>query len=135
MNLQPVVDHIKAHASFRQIGGAADLAAVEDSAVLDPACFVLPLDEHLDEETEDADGGFARLVKFGTLYVVANRRDPRGGAAQDELHSARVAGETALSTLTPSGAQVPPRWIRGALVKFAQGQVWWMDEFETLSFA
>ncbi len=135
MNLQPVVDHLKAHAAFRQTGGAADLAAVEDSAVLDPACFVVPLDERRDEESEDEDGGFGRQVRFGVLYVVANRRDPRGGAAQDELHAARTAGESALATLMLSGAQVPPAWLRGSLVKFVQGQVWWMDEFEVLLIA
>ena len=35
-----------------------------------------------------------------------------------------------LATLVPAGAQTPPRWLRGSLVKFVQGQVWWMDEFE-----
>lgn len=132
MNLQLVVDHLKMHAAFRQTGGAADLAAVEDAAVLDPAAFVLPLDEQLAEETEDCDGGFGREVKFGVLVVVANRRDPRGGAVQDDLHAARTAVTNALASLVPSGAQVPARWLRGSLMKFVQGQVWWLDEFEVL---
>jgi hypothetical protein len=135
MNMQPIVTHLKAHTSFRQIGGAADMAAVEDSPVLDPACFVVPLDDQRDEDSEDVDGGFGRQVRFGVLYVVANRRDPRGAAAQDELHTARTAGDVALATLTPTGAQSPARWLRGRLVKFAQGQVWWMDEFETFLIA
>ena len=132
MNLQPVVDHLKAHAAFRQTGGAADLAAVEDAAVLDPAAFVLPLGELPDEDTEDTDGNFGRKVQFGVLTVVSNRRDPRGGAAQDALDVARTAVEAALDTLVPEGAQVPPRWLRGSLMKFVQGQVWWLDEFEVL---
>lgn len=132
MNLAPIVTHIKANASFRQTGGAADLAAVEDSAVLDPAAFVLPLNEQMAEDTEDYDGGYGREVKFGVLVVVANRRDPRGGAVQDDLHTARTAVTSALATLVPSGAQVPPRWLRGSLMKFVQGQVWWLDEFEVL---
>jgi hypothetical protein len=105
VNLQPVVAHLDAHTPFRQTGGAADLAAVEDAPVL-------------------------RRVRFGVLAVVANRNDPRGAAAQDALHAARTAVEAALATLTPSGAQTPPRWLRGSLVKFVQGQVWWLDEFE-----
>lgn len=130
MNLQPVVAHLDAHTTFRQTGGAADLAAVEDAPVLDPAAFVVPLGEQIDEETEDCDGGFGRRVQFGVLAVVANRNDPRGAAAQDALHAARTAVEAALATLVPSGAQTPPRWLRGSLVKFVQGQVWWLDEFE-----
>ena len=130
MNLQPVVDHLKAHAAFRQLGGAADLAAIEDAPVHDPAAFVVPLGEQLDEDSEDFDGGFGRRVLFGVLVAVSNRRDPRGGAAQDALAAARASVAGALATLVPSGAQTPPRWLRGSLVKFAQGQVWWMDEFE-----
>jgi hypothetical protein len=57
-------------------------------------------------------------------------RQTGGAAAQDALHTARVAVESALATLVPAGAQTPPRWLRGSLVKFVQGQVWWMDEFE-----
>lgn len=132
MNLLPVVDHIKTHACFRQVGGAADLAAVGDSQVADPACFVLPLFEQLAEDTEDFDGVSDRLVQFGVLVAVSNRRDARGGAAQDDLESARTDALSALAALVPAGAQVPPRWLRGSLVKSAHGQVWWMDEFEVL---
>ena len=130
MNLQPVVTHLDAHTAFRQTGGAADLAAVEDAPVLDPAAFVVPLGEQIAEDMEDFDGVSGRMAQFGVLVVVANRNDPRGAAAQDVLHTARAAVESAIATLVPAGAQTPPRWLRGSLVKFVQGQVWWMDEFE-----
>lgn len=55
-------------------------------------------------------------------------RQTGGAAAQDALHTARVAVESALAHPRPARAQTPPRLCahRGSLVELVQEKVWWM---------
>ncbi len=129
MDINPVVDHLRAGvAGIRQFGAVADLAAADEARLVAPALFVMPVAEQVADD--DFDGDTVLRATFMVVTVVANRRDAAGGAALSDLEAVRLATRGALDSLVLPFAQVPPRFVRGSLLRFSDAALWWGDDFE-----
>ncbi len=114
-----------------QIGGAADLAAIEDSAVTPPAVFLVLLSDQ--PASNPFAGEFVQhvVVRFGAVLVIENLIDHTGTAAGSELTVRRGEVRAALAGWSPHADLGYAQRGAGALLKFADGRMYWMDEYVT----
>lgn len=136
MELAPIVARLEAQLEgFKKIGGAADLEAIGSGVIPSPSCFVVMTRETASDI--DLVGGFEQAisVSFGVVIAVTNRFDATGGAAIDVLDSLRKQIKAALNRWMPdptNGEVV--RFDSGALVRFEDGLLWWLDEYRVLTY-
>lgn len=136
MELAPIVARLENQlTAFKKIGGAADLEAIGNGVVPTPSCYVVMTRETASDI--DLVGGFeqAITVGFGVVIAVANRFDATGGAAIDVLDALRKQIKAALNRWVPdptNGEAV--RFDAGALVRFDDGLLWWLDEYRVLTY-
>ena len=136
MELAPIVARLESQLSgFKKIGGAADLEAIGNGVVPTPSCYVVMTRETASDI--DLVGGYeqAITVGFGVVIAVANRFDATGGAAIDVLDALRKQIKAALNRWVPdptNGEAV--RFDAGALVRFDDGLLWWLDEYRVLTY-
>ena len=137
MNLASVIARLKAQlTAFRQIGGAADLEAVDGAAsVAVPAAFVLPLSERAGQVAHLSGAPQQIDVRFLVVLVISNRRDATGAAALNDLQARRDQVLAALRGWKPTGALAAPMWQGGDVMRFADAQLWWGDEFACTAYA
>lgn len=137
MDLQPVIDHLRATlVGLRQIGGSADLDAAIEGAVATPSAFCLPLGEGA-TGTGMSGVTHQRIThRFAVVHVLSNRRDAQGAAALADLKALRDALKAALVGWVPIAANGEPVWFTaGRLLRLdGDGRLWWADEFEYASF-
>lgn len=130
MNLTPVVARITAECpSFKLVGGAADFGGIEGVPRATPACFILPLAEsgEADEGLDEPDFVQRVRAEFGVVVAVTNvasRAGAEGAAALEDLRAELAA---ALFGWTPGGSLLPLVYVRGDLVEFRPGLLWWQD--------
>lgn len=118
-------------AGWAQVGDAADLAAIDDMPIVPPAVFLVLLSDA--PSTPGALGDFTQRVvgRFGAVIVVSNLADTHGAAASSELVTRRRQVRDALAGWSPSHALGQSVRGPGSLLKFADGLLWWIDEYAT----
>ena len=137
MDLSLIIARLKAELTgLKEIGGSADLDAAIAGAVTMPAAFVVPLVERA--VTSGVLGNTEQTITgtFSVVHVLANRRDGRGAAAMDDLVPRRAALRVALVGWVPDADNGEPVvYTGGRLLRLdGDGQLWWSDEFELISF-
>lgn len=118
--------------SFRQFGGAADLATAQDATVTMPSGYVYPVAETAEGSDTGTEVISQRVTARVAVAIAAkNLRDARGDAALADLAALRQEILSALLGWTPNGEFTPVQFARGQLVKFSNAVLWWQDEFTT----
>ncbi|MFM2056043.1 MAG: hypothetical protein RLY71_428 [Pseudomonadota bacterium] len=132
MDLDPIITRLRAQlANVKSVGGAAELGAALDNTPAVPAVYVVPLaeralpPERLGPHQQQID------QTFGTLLVVANRRDATGAASLVDLKALRGQVRAALMGFVPVPAEGEPcAYVGGRLLKWDDGRLWWSDEWQ-----
>lgn len=140
MELDFVINRLKAPSpvaltGMRQVGTCADAESALTGTVSVPAAFVLPVSE-LGAPSQVTQVTRQRITcRFGVLLCVANRRDNRGDAALGDLASVRAQLRQALVGWAPDPATGEPvQFARGRFFRMEAGRVWWLDEFDFVTF-
>ncbi|MDR2208817.1 MAG: hypothetical protein LBE22_07605 [Azoarcus sp.] len=125
-----------ARGHFRQIGGAAELAAAQRIIKTVPAVWVVPLSESAGSPLWA--GGFRQKKELRVAIVIAaiNVSDGTGAAALTGLALARSIIEEALipddTGWIPEGCSDVMAWAAGQLARIDDnGCLWWQDEYAT----
>lgn len=137
MDLSPIIARLVAATSgFKQIGALADLAAADGVLIVAPAAYVVPLGESPSEDlTVDNPPQQLVIVSFSVILVLANRRDSSGEKALADLQAWRDKIKAALYGWEISSSMHDPILYQGGqLIRFADGVLWWADEFSTRTF-
>jgi hypothetical protein len=118
--------------SLRVVGDAAQFAAVIDQLPDTPAAYVIPLNERAGPN-RFASGAVHQEVEaqFGVVFAVRNVTDGRGAAAAADLSGLRAEVSAALVGWMPAGCSDLVIFAGGELVAFANGCLWWQDEYVT----
>lgn len=131
MDLSLIIARLKAQlVGFKQIGGAAELAAATDGAVTVPAAFVMPLAENAEANAFLSSHEQRITQAFAVVLVTANRRDATGAAALQELAPLRGQVRAALAGWAPDEEGLPVEMTGGRTLSLdGDGRLWWSDEF------
>jgi hypothetical protein len=120
----------------KSIGTVADMDTAIDGAPPTPSAFVMPLaDAAVDADT--LGGTNQRIAQlFGVVHVLANKRDATGTASLNDLTTLRLNLRAALVGWVPDAATGEPVHFRaGRLLRLdGDGRLWWMDEFELITY-
>lgn len=139
--IQQIIDRLRSTVStFRQVAGAADLAAVTNlSDFPTPCAYVLTAREVF----EPAKTGYgtrgqqipvqqASQVQFGVVLVVRNYREQRGAQVTDDLESMLTAERGALMGFIPDiGGARPCQLRQGEIKRYDQSTAMWVDLWQT----
>lgn len=136
MDLRPILMRLKSELNgFKTIGGIADLAAMNQSAVQTPSCYVAPVSESA--EDNGLLGAFEQRVDvvFSVVLVCTNRRDATGAAAMGDLEDLRTQIRNALLAWYPDPAIGEPiAFSGGRLLSFDDGLLSWAEEFRVKTY-
>lgn len=118
--------------SLLVVGDAAQFAAVVDQLPDTPAAYVIPLNERA-SANRFASGAVHQEVdaQLGVVFAVRNVTDARGAAANADLAALRAEVSAALIGWQPDGCSDHVLFAGGELVAFANGCLWWQDEYVT----
>ena len=112
-----------------RVSGAAELAAVRESAQTTPAAWVIPV-------ADDAGGNVLlnavsqRVTeRIGIVFAVRNVRDKRGATAHNALRAIRRAVKNTLIGWLPDPDEAAVVFSRGRLIDFSDRVIWWQDEY------
>jgi hypothetical protein len=137
-SVEPIITRLaelETAGTFRQVGGAGDLAAAYNELKQTPALFVIPARNTggKNELSTDPDVRQKISMNFAVVYGVQHLRDAANRSALDALAPLRTAVFDKLIAWRPSGD--------GDLVLFTAGQLianraqdrtlWWQDVFST----
>lgn len=130
------------------VGGATQLATVEDSVIAFPSIYVYTLNEtggNNDLATMAVEQ--RRQQRIAIAFAVQNKRDAAGDAAMDDLQRLRLAVDDALTEWAPNMVDQVTNWYnylfkpiiqvdpllfsRGNLVMMKDTHFWWQDEYVT----
>lgn len=114
---------------WAQIGGAADLEAIEGGIITPPAAFLVPLGESPTSAPFAGDFTQHVIVKYGAVLVISNQSDARGEAAVSELTLRRREIRDVLVKWSPDPTLGYSQRGPGSLLKFGDGLLYWMDEY------
>lgn len=133
MNLQPVIDRIKAQCTgFKVVGGAAEFDMALQGAPAAPACYVIPQSEDADGSTATSTYVFQTVtVNFGVIYAVRNAKSSAGQEGIADLETLRAAVRTALLGWQVASNTKPITFAGANLLDFQPGLMWWQDGFTT----
>ena len=136
MDLVPVLTRLQTQLTgFKQVGSAADLDAIQNSVAPTPSCYLVPMSES--GEDNALIGGYEQrlTVGFSVIVVSANKRDATGAAASAALEPLRKRIKAALVNWAPEqDIGEPIRFASGSLLRFADGQLWWADEYRVTTY-
>ena len=131
--LSPVIARLQERVpALRLVAGAADFAAIRGAIATHPAAWVLPLGDTPGENSLAA-GGLMQAMEatFGVVLAVRDVSDARGEAGADAVVAIRRDVHAALLGWSPDADAAPIEYGQGRLVAFADGFVWWQEEFVT----
>jgi hypothetical protein len=121
---------------FRLVGGAAEFGTAEDTAPPTPAAFVLTLGEDSNAKPPFTSDSIQRVTRlYGVIQCVRNVRDASGAAATAALKDVRRPMLKQLIGWEPFAGGEPLIFMRGRLLKFQSGLLWWQDDFLTTFFS
>jgi len=72
-------------------------------------------------------------VSFSTVISLRDVGDVQGVKQLDQLDAVRSALRNQLLGWTALGADGPIEFMRGGLIKFENGQLWWNDQWRAAS--
>jgi len=113
-----------------RIAGAADFAKVqENTALLSPCAFVIPLDDSPAESM--AQNAVRQPIDetFGVVVALDNRSDERGQASGIEIHDVRAELWKALLGWRPEKRYNGIAYEGGSLMSIDRARLWWRFEF------
>lgn len=125
---------------FKQVQGAANVKnaiARPISVKNSPLAFVCPIGERPTNNERELDIGQPLqqvLVSFGVVIGVASINDATGDKALETLETVRAQLQTALLGFSPAGDFEPIVLGNSDLVGFADGGLWWLDRFSTITW-
>lgn len=135
MDLIPVLARLTDQVSLcRSIGGAADLAAIDDGLVATPALFLLPARESASDMNFAGDTIQRVNASFFVALAVSNEGSAQGEGALGDLEPFRDQVKGALLGWVPASSFDPVAYVGGALVSFGDATLVWLDEFKTAYF-
>ncbi len=133
MDLHPIALHLKgAVTALADVGLAGDFqTAMQNLRLKAPAAFVLPGPER-GGPNEYINAVSQRVtLRFSVVLAIQNLRDMQGDAAQTDLDPIRTAVLGALLGWQPAAADSPITYGAGRMVKWADGVLWWQDDYDT----
>lgn len=131
-DLEPYVTRLKDQlVGWSNVGGAADLQAIEGGYIKPPGAFIVPMGDMPSDNPLYGEFVQHVLVKFGVVLVVANLADTSGSSALTDLARRRDEVRAALQAWSPDGSFGDAQRGPGALLQFTDGLLWWMDEYRT----
>ncbi len=140
MDLTPILARLEDQlmgqpGGFKKIGGAADLEAIGNGVVPTPACFVVPMRESADDNATFGQFEQRVTVGFSVVLAASNRRDATGAAALAGLEPLRRQIKAAIVGWAPEADfGEPVHFSGGSLLSFADGLLWWADEFRVVTY-
>lgn len=72
------------------------------------------------------------VTAIGVVLAVTNRRSKRGSDNVNEIEHRREQVRSALLGWQPPDAEGPVTYLRGRLLGFGDGTMWWQDEYIVL---
>lgn len=120
-------------AGLKFVGGAAEFsAAAEANPKATPAAFVILLADGAQPSGQSTGGVTQQVaVTLGVVYVVRNVADPAGAGGAADIASLREAGRAALLGWQPVADADPYEFVRGSLLAFRDGHIWWQDVYRS----
>jgi len=132
-SLDPVIARIRllAPATFKKVGGAADLGAALRELKQEPAAFVIPQQDA--PQANALSNAVSQLTRqrFGVVIAISNLRDASGEKAQTELAPIREALFNQLIGWAPDADRDPVNYAGGRLLRLSDRVLWWQDNFDT----
>ncbi len=125
-----LVARLRAEAGIlRDVGGAADLDAIDEQVATVPSAFAIPLAERPTEPPTAAQ--FSQLVDaaVGVVFIVSSASP--AGEDLSELVAVRRAAFTALLGWVPAGCLQGLAYAGGRLIKLSNNLLYWQDDFIT----
>lgn len=136
MDLSLVLARLKTQLTgLKSVGVSADLDAAMEGVVALPAAFVLPLADR--SVTTELTGGLSEQITqaFGVVHGLSNKRDALGAAALNDLKTLRLNLRTALVGWVPDAdTGEPVHYSAGRLLRLDDGRLWWIDEFQLITY-
>lgn len=126
---QLVIDRLRSLDLFMVVGGAAEAAAVKDTAAgAGPAAYVVPL---ANEPTDPRSPGGPQVVvaSIGVLVMVRRNGDAKGGVTMNRLRHLQDRLLDGLLGWQPSEQFGPLWWRGGQLQGFDAAALWWLDSY------
>lgn len=117
--------------SFRDIRGAAELAAAFEQSQFENRAYVVPL------QSRAGGNGLVNAVSqrvevsFAVAFWSRNVSDAQGGGAMDAVTETSESVIAALLGWSPAPEIEPILYAGGRLMRFANNAVLWGDEFTT----
>ncbi len=133
MDLHPIAVQIKSLTpALADIGLAGDFqTAMQNLRLKTPAAFVLPGPERAGPNIYIQAVGQLVTMRFSVVLAIQNLRDMQGDAAQTDLDPIRTAVLAALLGWQPGAADSPITFGGGRMLKWADGVLWWQDDYDT----
>ena len=125
-----LVARLRAEANIlRDVGGAADLDAIDEQVATVPSAFAIPLAERPTEPPTAAQ--FSQLVDaaVGVVFIVSS-----ASAAGEDISEPVVVRRAAFAALlgwTPAGCLQGLAYAGGRLIKLSNNLLYWQDDFVT----
>ena len=117
---------------LQSTGIAANLAAIKRGTIKFPAVFVVPKNRR-GNGNRYMTGAVAqkREVRVQVVMAVRNISGVTGGKAITDIEQLYDLVDGALFGWAPSSAHDPLMLESGQMVKMADGECWWIDEYVT----
>ena len=131
--IRDIIDRLgEGNTRFASISGAADLAAIEDSAIALPAVFVLSVEEVTAENQrfgENAGVLQRHEADIAVVIVIGNVGDVAMGDARNDIETYKKFVRGRLLGYLPSGADEPLTHVSGTVLRARHGTVWFEDKY------
>lgn len=131
MDVQPLVDRLVRPDLLRQVGTAVEYGAALAGSPPAPCIFVIGLGDDGAAEAPVTSGVQLITRRFGIVQCVRNVRDAAGAGAAGDAKSVRRHVLDQLLDWAPGDAFDPLQFVRGRLLDFDAGILWWQDDFVT----
>jgi hypothetical protein len=135
----PVIARIRNQATgFRDVGGAADRAAVQTGTTPMPAAYVMLGDERPTPKAGAGGGSQIQSVTatFGVLIALRDYRvSGRGATVFDPLNTLIAAVRGAMLGWSPDAYHTGTEMAGARLQSYDASVLWWLETYRTTYFA
>lgn len=131
MSVDALVERLANPTLLRQVGGAVEYGAALAGSPPAPCIFVLVAGEDGATDSPNTSGIQPVTRRYGVVQCVRNVRDAAGAAASGDLRAVRAWVLGQLLEWAPHEACDPLQFVRGRLLDFDAGTLWWQDDFVT----
>lgn len=131
MSVQALIDRLANPTLLRQVGGAVEYGAALAGALPAPCVFVIVPGEDGQADSPNTHGIQPITRRYGIVQCVRNVRDAAGASASADLRAVRAWVLGQLLEWAPHEAADPLQFVRGRLLDFDAGTLWWQDDFVT----